>query len=237
MHWASLMAAQRQTSIRVAAGYCTTSELAAGLLSGTPLLDLIAEGHARTYRWCKELRRNRWVEDWSPKEIKRRNMDTIYDSWEERLLVKEYDTTSVTLRKAFQGKIKQWCERKHGQLNYWNTQILTGHGSFGVYLARVRKEETSLCRYCKMEEDTAEHTLARCPEWADARCGLTETAGCEVDAANIIEVMLSSKDKWKAVTIFAEDVLRIKAQDESEEERKRKSSPTQKRRRRRDEEV
>ena len=41
--------------------------------------------------------------------------------------------------------------------------MLTGHGVFGEFLLRIRREATSICHHCKEEEDTARHTLEFCP--------------------------------------------------------------------------
>ncbi|XP_071639993.1 uncharacterized protein [Temnothorax longispinosus] len=48
-------------------------------------------------------------------------------------------------------------------------RIITGHGCFGYYLWRIRKERTTRCHYCPEEADTAQHTLEFCPEWENER--------------------------------------------------------------------
>ena len=50
-------------------------------------------------------------------------------------------------------------ERHHGVLTFRLTQVLTGHGYFGRFLHRIRRDETSGCHYCvDRPEDTVEHT-------------------------------------------------------------------------------
>lgn len=43
---------------------------------------------------------------------------------------------------------------------------------FGQYFVRIGKEESSVCRYWKEEEDDAEHTVIAYPAWAEHRIRL-----------------------------------------------------------------
>lgn len=54
------------------------------------------------------------------------------------------------------------------------TQVLTGHGCFGEYLCRIKKERTTACHHCEEAVDTAQHTLAECPAWVEERRVLTD---------------------------------------------------------------
>ncbi|XP_076298330.1 uncharacterized protein LOC143217675 [Lasioglossum baleicum] len=47
--------------------------------------------------------------------------------------------------------------------------VLTGHGCFGEYLVRMRREPAAQCHHCGEEVDTAQHTLEECPAWAGPR--------------------------------------------------------------------
>ena len=44
-------------------------------------------------------------------------------------------------------------------------QVLTGHGCFGEYLYRIRRERTTRCHHCAIGQDSAQHTLEVCPVW------------------------------------------------------------------------
>ena len=53
-----------------------------------------------------------------------------------------------------------WLERHHGVLTFHLTQILTGHGYFGRFPHRIRRDETPGCRHCvDHPEDTVKHTV------------------------------------------------------------------------------
>jgi hypothetical protein len=67
------------------------------------------------------------------------------------------------------------------------TQVLTGHGVFGEYLIKIRREVTSICHHCQEEEDMAQHTLKRCPAWEEPRRILRLTIGDRLAPEAIIE--------------------------------------------------
>ena len=50
---------------------------------------------------------------------------------------------------AVQPLLAEWAGGGHGVvLTYRMTQVLTGHGCFGEYLRRIRKERTGVCHHC-----------------------------------------------------------------------------------------
>lgn len=183
-YWRKLIAIQRRTAIRVIAGYRTMSVTAAGILAGVPPIDLLAEGHAQAYKWrCKD-RDNEW-EEWGPEEIRSRMMNNIYREWETRIGQNEdrgqaRSRTSARIRRAFMGQIKNWKERNHGTVDYWMTQIFTGHGHFTEFVNRIGKDPLCECYHCGAVKDMAEHTLEVCPAWEIHRRNLWKVATCKL---------------------------------------------------------
>ena len=55
-----------------------------------------------------------------------------------------------------------WLDGAGFPLTYRVTQVLTGHGCFGKYLHRIRKEATARCHHCHVSVDSAQHTLEFC---------------------------------------------------------------------------
>jgi hypothetical protein len=53
--------------------------------------------------------------------------------------------------------IRPWVERQHGEVGYFLTQFLSGHGYFTAYLHRMGKVASSDCLYCPGTADQAEH--------------------------------------------------------------------------------
>lgn len=78
------------------------------------------------------------------------------------------------------------------------TQVLTGHGCFGRYLHLVaRREPTPKCHHCSgCNEDTAEHTLAYCPAFAEQRRVLVAKIGPDLSLATVVATMRGSDESW-----------------------------------------
>ncbi|XP_046974740.1 uncharacterized protein LOC124541011, partial [Vanessa cardui] len=115
---------------------------------------------------------------------------------------------------------EEWLTRSHGALSFRLTQVLTGHGCFGRYLCRIGREPTSQCHHCgDGRDDTALHTLAECPAWAEQRRDLVAAVG--VAAGNlslpaVVSAMVRSEAGWSAVATFCEEVMLAKEAAERE---------------------
>lgn len=85
---------------------------------------------------------------------------------------------------------------------------MTGYGVFASYLYRIGKVDSPMCGYCKQEEDTAEHTLARYQEWSDQRGDLMHVLRIgdtqeELSLKEIVAKGVESKALWTAFRMFA----------------------------------
>jgi len=128
---------------------------------------------------------------------------------------------------AVRPHLNQWINRKHGDLNYQVTQILTGHGSFGHFLYRIGKRESPSCFHCTHQDDTVEHTVAECPAWEDLRAKLLSDIDlsriARINLETIVDKILQRKEYWSAFSSFATVVITRK---EEERSRARVSSPS-----------
>ncbi|XP_033357328.1 uncharacterized protein LOC117240751 [Bombus vosnesenskii] len=106
------------------------------------------------------------------------------------------------------------------------TQLLTGHGVFGEYLLRIRREVTSTCHHCEEEEDTAQHTLEYCPAWAEQRRVLQREIGERLSPEALVEAMLRGRREFAAVRTFCEQVMLAKERAERNRVRTRHPSRT-----------
>ena len=78
-------------------------------------------------------------------------------------------------------------------VNYYITQLLSGHQYFKKYLHRMGK--TASLYYLYEEEeiiDDAKHTVFECARWQSYRSELTYTI-VSITAANIVGVMITSR--------------------------------------------
>ncbi|XP_012238218.1 uncharacterized protein LOC105680460 [Bombus impatiens] len=103
------------------------------------------------------------------------------------------------------------------------TQVLTGHGVFGEYLRRIRRETTDICRHCGEGRDTAQHTLELYPAWELPRYTLRHAIGETLTPSVIVEAMLRGSQEYEVVRLFCERV--VLAKERAERERKKNSHP------------
>lgn len=100
--------------------------------------------------------------------------------------------------------------------------MLTGHGSFGHFLWRICKRETTECFHCAHNDDTLEYTLADYPAWDSLRIRLLDELDLDrlekLTLSRIVEKILYKKKYWSSFIGFATSVMKTK---EEEERRKR----------------
>jgi hypothetical protein len=108
--------------------------------------------------------------------------------------------------------IECWINRRHGELDFYLCQFLTGHGYFGAYLHKMGKLNSPQCRYCLEERDDVCHTFFRCGRFIEDRRRLTTLVG-EVTPDTIVDVILQTEPMWKALANYVGAVLRRKRDD------------------------
>ncbi|CAB0039557.1 unnamed protein product [Trichogramma brassicae] len=65
--------------------------------------------------------------------------------------------------------IRVWIERRHGELNYHLTQLLTGHGFFKHHSRRYDYNQSAQCPVCPSFIENAEHVFYHCPRFSEER--------------------------------------------------------------------
>ncbi|CAG4950610.1 unnamed protein product [Colias eurytheme] len=220
---------QRVMALRVVRAYRTVSFEAACVMAGTPPWELDAEMLADVYRRVsasKLLGLNpsyEEVEQWRDEAVERR-----FREWERRL---EEPSAGERTVAAIRPVLREWCDRRHGAITFRLTQVLSGHGCFGRYLCKVARREPSMaCHWCACPEDTADHTLAVCPAWAEPRARLVAVVGSDLSLPSIVRAMVGSDRSWRAVITFSEDVISRKEEAERVRERDPHADPIRRRR-------
>lgn len=146
-------------------------------------------------------------------EIKREERKATLDMWQQQWaqgLNNNARWTRSVLR-----SVRDWTNRKHGEVDYHLTQALTGHGCFGEYLFRIKKAASPSCT-CGERVDDAEHTLFACPILNLRRIHMELQIGHSIGKPNLVETMLHSREHWKCVHSFIKDVLILKEREERE---------------------
>ncbi|KAL7298935.1 hypothetical protein TKK_0008036 [Trichogramma kaykai] len=93
-------------------------------------------------------------------------------------------------------------------MNYYLTQLLSGHGCFRAYLCSFGHDDLATCPSCSTEDEDAEHVLFCCPRFARERESLWNAAGQPLTPETVVAYMLSSYLGWAAVSSFASTIIK-----------------------------
>ncbi|KAJ8912057.1 hypothetical protein NQ315_016746 [Exocentrus adspersus] len=181
-------------ALRVASAYRTVSTEAVLVVAELIPIENMVEERNMVYRTEGELDR-----------AKKDARETVMRKWQERWESSEKGRWTRELI----SQIGAWKDRKHGEIDYYITQALTGHGSFMSYLKRIRKLAEDKCRYCE-GVDTPRHTLFECERWDGRSIRMNLEVGEEVTAANMIQLACATKQGWDAVMGYVKGVVREK---------------------------
>lgn len=189
-------AVQRRGALRVACSYRTVSYPAVNVIASVIPIDLLAQERKTIYTRVPEISRKE-----AAAESRRWSLET----WQERWNSEHRGRWTARLIP----QLDVWLNRNHGEVNYYITQFLSGHGYFRSYLYKMGKLINPQCKHCEAEEDTVNHTFFECDVGAMERNALVDAIGV-VTPDNIITIMLDCEDKWNIVAVFIEAVLRKK---------------------------
>ena len=197
----------RLSALRVASAFRTVSEDAVCIIAGMIPIQTLGEERKHLYQQRgvpRELRESQrkqlrlrsllqWQVDWDA---------SVKGRWTHRLIP----------------QVDNWMNRKHGEVNYYLTQMLSGHGCFRAYLYKYKHEESPVCPAgCGVPED-AEHVFFHCARFGPNREELKEALGEFPTPEDLVSHMLRSDEAWAAVSSFASSVLK----ELRREERRRK---------------
>lgn len=104
-------------------------------------------------------------------------------------------------------QVDVWIGREHGQVNYYLTQMLSGHGCYRAYLHKYKHEDSPECPTCPGVNEDAEHVFFVCPRFDVQRSTWETVLGGRVLPESMVEVMLLSEVAWDATASFATGVL------------------------------
>ncbi|KAH8338635.1 hypothetical protein KR074_000181, partial [Drosophila pseudoananassae] len=89
-------------------------------------------------------------------------------------------------------------------VDFYQTQVLSGHGCFRQYLKRFGHAEEDWCPECgRSVVEDAKHVVFECRRFARERHRLEATAGRSLHPGNLVETMLETQMLWDAVASFA----------------------------------
>ncbi|CAB0028813.1 unnamed protein product [Trichogramma brassicae] len=145
--------AHRRACLRVIGGRPHVAYEATYVLAGIPPLALLADERARLYG-----RRRR--ED-AKDEERLATLSKWQEAWDR--------STKARWTHRLIPNIRVWIERRHGELNYHLTQLLTGHGFFKHHSRRYDYNQSAQCPVCPSSIENAEHVFYHCPRFSEER--------------------------------------------------------------------
>jgi len=179
-------AVYRRCALRVACAFRTVSEAASLVVAGMIPLDLLAAERCSGTTGNRDQRANtltQWQARW---------VNSTDGSWTRRLI----------------RDIRPWIQRRHGQVDFYICQLLTGHGCFRAYLYRFKHADSPYCDHCRAEVvDNAEHAFFVCPLFDPLRSRMSSN-GHQLSPDNIVDHMLQTEENWNAVRLMASTIMK-----------------------------
>ena len=191
---------QRTAALRIASAYRTVSGAAIEVIAGVIPIDILA--FERNKLW--NLRVN---EDLRPETAAQERQHAIA-RWQSRW---DAETRGRWTAKLIP-RIEEWLNRRRGEVSYYMTQFLSGHGYFRKYLNRLGKAGSPNCIYGDAEEDDAKHTFFECRRWEELRRNLERCTG-PLSTERVQDILCSDEEKWHQVAAYVECILKKKKMD------------------------
>lgn len=174
----------RLICLRVCSAYRTTSADAACVLGNMIPIGLLVQEDTRCYEQrgvggaratARVATMAQWQRSWD---------DSAKGRWTHRMIP----------------NLERWVLRKHGEINFYLTQVLSGHGCFRQYLHRFGHATSPNCPSCTDTVETVEHVVFVCPRFQDSRNTLLLACGSDTSPDNLVDRMCLSEDAWSAAS-------------------------------------
>nr|CAH7765783.1 unnamed protein product [Callosobruchus chinensis] len=195
-----LSSVQRTAALRVACAYRTVSEIAVLVVAVIPPIDMLAIERKMLYHKRK---RGKVI---SSTQVRSITLEKWQERWEQERDVGKWTHILIP-------RIEPWYTRKHGEISYYLSQFLTGHGLFNAYLYRIGKRNSAMCSYCSSEDDPR-HTFFECERWESKGQLLQLSLGIILTPENLMPEIFKSEECWAQVATYVEEVLREKKMDQ-----------------------
>lgn len=200
---ADLRKVQRTALVRVVRAYRTVSLEALCVLAGCPPLELLADERRRVFARHRVASSCNGTQE-SRSMTKREEREATIGLWQDRW------SRAPNGRWTFQliNKLKPWINSGPKLLTFHLTQVCTGHGCFGKYLAKIGRRDSPLCWFGCAVPDDAEHTIFTCGRWAADR-EATEAMTGPLNASNFIDQLMDTAH-GPIVRNFVEQIMKTK---------------------------
>ena len=203
-HRKRLTSVQRCAALRITSAYKTISTEAVLVLAGMPPVDLLAIERKELYDESKQTSINTGPnsKDVAKKEARKRTLLRWQERWDQKCANKWYYELIPNIEK--------WVTRKHGEVDYYLTQVLSGHGNFNSYLHKFKRSESPICIECNNMEETSSHTIFSCVKWQSYRDTLRLQIGSEISPTNLVRLLTETEEYWNFITNSIRAIMKEK---------------------------
>ena len=199
-NWRKINSAYRLVVLRVCSAFRTSSDDAVFVIAGMVLIDLLARemrclyGRRQAGPSGTEADHRRTAKEETHRLWQRRWDELSKGRWTYKLIP----------------DIREWLDRRHGEVNYHLTQFLTGHGGcYRTYLPRIGVDDSPNCYRCRGIPEDPVYVLFECPRFREERRSLSKALGIGASSQNLIREMLRSEANWTSVI---HTIVRIQTQ-------------------------
>lgn len=185
----------RLSALRVVCAFRTVSDEAVCLIAGMPPIDLLATERQLLYSRRGNLtkRENRIMA----------RMETI-NEWQQRWDNSQKGRWTHRLIHS----VERWINRKYGEVDFYLSQFLTGHGCFRAYLYKFKQDDSPYCPMCEGKIENVEHVFFDCPRFEEDRSDLLKSVGVVLSPLSIVDCMLESKETWRMVCDMSAKIMK-----------------------------
>lgn len=184
--WRKAGPVYRLSALRVPSAFRTISEEAVCAISGTLPLRVLAEERQAIYHRKRSTRL-------SAEELRTEERQNSVARWQQ--LWDTADKGRWTHRLI--PRIDVWLKRRHGEVNYYLTQMLSGHGCFRDYLHRFKHDNSLECPSCPGITENAEHVFFVCSRLNSQRDELEKILKKKIQPESLVEDRKKERKKEK----------------------------------------
>ncbi|XP_053667802.1 uncharacterized protein LOC128718155 [Anopheles marshallii] len=113
--------------------------------------------------------------------------------------------------------ISSWVGRKHGEIDFYLTQVLTGHGFLRSYFVNKGILEGSPnCPVCEHDVEDAKNVIFHCPRFARTQHEMQQQSHTRMTMGNLATEMCASRSTWEAVRTAARTIFKNLLDDNSD---------------------
>lgn len=187
----------RLSALRVASAFRTVSEDAVCVIAGMLPPEILAKERRSLYRL-----KGTTIE--TPEEQRVEERRKGIDQWQ---MLWDASTKGRWTHRLIP-QVDVWLNRKHGEVNYYLTQLLSGHGCFRAYLYRFKHDDSPECPTCKGVNEDAEHAFFVCPRFSGPRSAWETALEGPKLPEEVVSAMLVSEAAWEATSSYAAEVIK-----------------------------